>query len=312
MTVPDRMYYRRPKPHHIHDRTSRLWKAERLLLSVAALLIILSVTVILRGVTTKKNNQQYAELHRQAESVATAAPALARMGMPDGSAITREIRTARGETLPDITLSAKYHQTAGEILPQMRTMQARNLDLCGWITISGVLDLPVVYRDNTFYLDHDFELNKSIAGTLFLDQNHPVKDTTQQLLIYGHNMRDGSMFGLLTHYQQSDFLKKHPFIRFSTLWEEEEYVIYAVCSVSVDPDDGRFVSFFTHPVFSSDREFEDYIARLKALSCHKTFFSVKPEDALLTLCTCVGDDRLIIAARRIRPTESKASLLSLY
>ena len=310
--MPHRIKRNRPRPHRFYDRRGRLWRMEKLLWIAAAVFVALSAGVIVRSYVTKTSNQQYAEWHAQAVSARSAQPVLARMGMPDGSAIPRETKIAQGETVQDVTVSTKYHQNTGDMLPQMRAMREKNTDLQGWLTIGGVLDLPVVYRNNTFYLNHGFDLEKNDAGTLFLDENHPVKDTTQNLLIYGHNMRDGSMFGLLTHYQRADYLKNHPFIRFSTLWEEEEYVIFAVVNASVNPQDQRFVSFFTHPAFSSDREFEAYVTRLKDLSCHKTYINVKPGDALLTLCTCVGDDRLIVAARKIRPNESKSILQTLY
>lgn len=286
---------------------------EILLWIAAAVFLALSAGVIIRDFVTKSNNRQYAEWHIQAAGTNSVQPILARMGMPDGSPIIKtEMNTEQGENAPDVTVSTQYHRTSGNFLPQMQAMKEKNSDLRGWLTINGVLDLPVVYRNNTFYLNHGFDLEKNDAGTLFLDENHPVKDTTQNLLIYGHNMRDGSMFGLLTHYQRADYLKKHSFIRFSTLWEEEEYVIFAVANASVNPWDERFISFFTHPSFSSDQEFEAYAAQLKAMSCQKTYIDVKPGDALLTLCTCVGDDRLIVAARKIRPNESKTFLQTLY
>lgn len=310
--MSDQTKYARPKPHRFYDRRSPLWKLEGLLWVIAAVLLALAAAAILRSSVTKKNNRQYAEWHAEARADAVPAPVPARMGMPDGSAITREIKATQGEKLLDAVLSTQFHRTGGECLPQMQALRERNTDLQGWLTIPGVLDLPVVCRNNAFYLNHGFDLNKIDAGALFLDENHPVKAGAQHLLIYGHNMRDGSMFGLLTHYQRADYLKKHPFIRFSTLWEEEEYVIFAVCNVSMNPKDERFISFFTHPAFSSDREFEDFIARLRALSCWKTYINVTPEDALLTLCTCVGDSRLLVTARKIRPSESKFTLQTLF
>ncbi len=285
---------------------------EGLLWIIAAFFLVLFAAVLFRGFVTRKNNQQYAMWHEQARTDASSQPVLVRMGIPDASTDIREVRTAQGETLPEATVSTRYHCTTGNILPEMQAMKEMNSDLQGWLTIRGVLDLPVVYRNNTFYLNHGFDLNKNVAGTLFLDENHPVKEPAQHLLIYGHNMRDGSMFGLLTHYLRADYLKKHPFIRFSTLWEEEEYVIFAVCTVPMNPNDEQFIDFFAHPVFSGVQEFEDYTARLCAQSCHKTYVNVKPEDALLTLCTCVGDNRLLVAARKIRPNESKSALRKLY
>ena len=58
---------------------------------------------------------------------------------------------------------------------------------------------------------------ETASGTLFLDEFHPLRETTQHLLIHGHNMKDGSMFGLLTHYRQPLYWQKHPFISLSTL-----------------------------------------------------------------------------------------------
>lgn len=302
--------------------------------SVLAIVVIvalgLSASVIVRSIRTANTNRQLTSLLTFEEGTApeaeAAAPALENsipfingagttaaaasadalklsyMVLPDGSAITK---AAVNATMP-------LRSTTGDILPNMQKLLETNRDTVGWLYIKGILSLPVVYRDNEYYLTHDFNGSHNTSGTLFLDKNHPITADAQNLLIYGHNMRDGSMFGLLTHYQRADYLKKHPFIRFSTLWEDEEYVIFAVVNASIDPQDERFISFYTHPSFSSDEEFEAYVRQLKAMSCRKTYINVKSGDALLTLCTCVGNDRLIVAARRIRPNESKATLQTLY
>ena len=64
----------------------------------------------------------------------------------------------------------------------MQELKRLNRDTVGWISISGVVDLPVVYRDNSYYLNHDFQGQKSGAGTLFLDQNHPLAAASLLLL----------------------------------------------------------------------------------------------------------------------------------
>lgn len=308
-----RSYHFRPKNQPSLVRSGDLlWTA---LFAFAAGLLLLSACLGIRSILNARQNQTFLTWKQAAESEAGPAASpiqFQRMTMPDGSQITRETKQAMGITVPDAVTSTSFHTVSGAMLPEMEALRSKNNDLVGWLTIDGLLDLPVVRRDNTFYMNHGFDRTKNDAGTLFLDENHPVTGSAQNLLIYGHNMRDGSMFGLLTHYQQADYLKKHPFIRFSTLWEKEEYVIFAVVKSSVNPKDERFVSFFTHPTFSSDQEFEMYAERLKALSYHKTYISVKPEDALLTMCTCVGDDRLIVVARKIRANESKAILKTLY
>ena len=321
---------RRPRRRFRLVDRRRLIIAQSVLAVVAVVALGLSASVIVRSIRTANTNRQLAELHTFEGGAApeTGAPApapeqpgpsvqgararaaaasagalkLSYMGMPDGSDIPQTaVKTA-----------APLRSTAGDILPGMLKLVEANRDTVGWLDIQGSISLPVVYWDNEFYLTHDFNGDRNASGTLFLDKNHPLTADAQNLLIYGHNMRDGSMFGLLTHYQQADYLKKHPFIRFSTLWEDEEYVIFAVVNTSIDPQNERFISFYTHPSFASDEEFETYVERLKAMSCRRIFINVRPGDALLTLCTCVGDDRLIVAARRIRPNESKAVLKAMY
>lgn len=206
----------------------------------------------------------------------------------------------------DAVKSTVYHAMGGKPLAQMETLHAQNHDLVAWISIDNVLDLPVVYRDNSYYLTHDFNKNKSTAGTIFLDENHPMTERTQNLLLHGHNMKDGTMFGRLAQYEKNlEYLKAHAFIDFSTLWHQERYVVFAVLDVSLDIGDDRFVEYFAHPTFKSDEEFERYIRRVELASLYAIPMDVKPTDALLTLSTCLDEDRLVILARRQREGEKR-------
>ncbi len=285
---------------------------EWLALAAACAAFALALCVLARSAITYLHNRQYAEWHEQAESASAAdSPrALRRMGMPDGSAISAEKSWRIAGQSRDIVASTSYHRVSGAMLPEMDALSRKNMDLKAWLTIDGMLDLPVVYKDNQFYLDHDFDRNKNTSGTLFLDEFHPLRETTQHLLIHGHNMKDGSMFGLLTHYRQPLYWQKHPFITLSTLWEKEDYVIFAVLDVPLDPKKDEYINYFTHPSFANDAEFEAYISGLRKRSLIPSFLNVNPEDALLSLSTCVGENRLVVAARRIRPTETRQELLA--
>lgn len=79
-------------------------------------------------------------------------------------------------------------------------------------------------------------------------------------------MYDGSIFGLLTHYRKLDFLRKHPLITFSTLWEKENYAVFAVLLVSSNTGDNDYFNYFDHATFASDAEFYDYICQLQECS----------------------------------------------
>ena len=203
----------------------------------------------------------------------------------------------------------KYHHVGGDALPEMESLYNENRDLVAWINIPDVIDLPVVYKDNSYYLTRDFYKNKSASGTLFLDENHPFKENAQNLLLHGHNMKDGTMFGRLVQYETNmQFLKNNPFIQYSTLWRKEQYVIFAVMRVSLDVRSPEFFNYFTHHTFSSDTQFENYVRALQNRSEYSIPIDVKPTDALLTLSTCLDDDRLVIVARRLREGESKSEL----
>lgn len=123
-------------------------------------------------------------------------------------------------------------------------------------------------------------------------------------------MYDGSMFGLLTHYRKLDFLRKHPLITFSTLWEKENYAVFAVLLVSSNTGDNDYFNYFDHATFASDAEFYDYIRQLQECSKFDIPVDVEASDALLTLSTCIDDNRLVVVARRLRDGETKDELVS--
>ena len=117
------------------------------------------------------------------------------------------------------------------------------------------------------------------------------------------------MFGRLVQYETNiQFMKNNPFIQYSTLWRKEQYVIFAVMHVSLDVRSPEFFNYFTHHTFSSDTQFENYVRALQNRSEYSIPIDVKPTDALLTLSTCLDDDRLVIVARRLREGESKSEL----
>ena len=122
-------------------------------------------------------------------------------------------------------------------------------------------------------------------------------------------MKDGTMFGRLLQYETDlNYVRWHPFVRFDTLWRQEEYVIFAVLRVSLDVRSKDFFNYFSHATFSSDAEFESYIRQLQLRSIYAIPVDVKPTDALLTMSTCLDDDRLVIVARRMRKGETHTQI----
>ena len=226
------------------------------------------------------------------------------MAMPDGMPIVV------AEEYEQTDQAVAFHRTDLDILPDMRELARRNPDTVGWIGIGGVVYQPVVYRDNVYYLDHDFTGAKNASGTLFLDEDSPLNPDTQNLLIHGHSMNDGSMFGILTHYRKLEFLRQHPLISFSTLWQKETYAVFAVLLVSSRSADENYFNYFDHASFASDADFNEYIRQLLERSKYEIPVDVEPSDALLTLSTCIDEKRLVVVARRLRAEETKDELIS--
>ena len=202
-----------------------------------------------------------------------------------------------------------FHHILGQALSNMEPLYYENRDLTGWIEIPDVLSLPVMYKDNSYYLTHDFYKKKSASGTIFLDENHRFSEHTQNLLLHGHNMKDGTMFGRLTQYLNDiDYLKRHAFVNYDTLWEKDRYVIFSVMRVSLDVKSDQFFNYFSYPTFRSEQEFESFVRQAQLRSQYAIPLDIQASDALLTLSTCIDEDRLVILCRRVRENESYSVL----
>ena len=195
-------------------------------------------------------------------------------------------------------------------LTQERFLSLReiNKDVVGWLTIDGFLDLPVVQRDNKYYLTHDFFGDKSISGTLFLDENYPFSPPGENLLIHGHNMRDGTMFGRLQKYADRAFYMRHWFIRFESLYEQSDYAAFAALTVSGDSSEPTYFRYaYSH--FLTDVQFTDFMREVRRRSVIRSGLDVLPTDRLIMLSTCVGDsDYFVVIARRLRDHETRAGV----
>lgn len=214
-------------------------------------------------------------------------------------------------------VGGEFFQTVGLTRKAFQSILKQNRDTVGWITIEDIVDLPVVYRDNTYYLTHDFNGKKNSCGALFLDENHPIHTDSQNLLIYGHNMKDGSMFGRLTkYYKDANYLRTHYTMKFETRYDTYTYLIFAVVRVKMDVYSQNFLNFAGHAAFSDADTFEAYIDEAYRQSLYTRFLDVQPTDTLITLATCLDDDRLVLLARRQRTDETESDirhdLLGLY
>lgn len=162
----------------------------------------------------------------------------------------------------------------------------------GWIQVSGIdaINYPIVqYSDNSYYLDHSWDGESSRYGAIFLETLNAADFSDGYTLVYGHNMKDGSMFGSLKKYADASFYQEHGgLITIYLPGETRSYQIFSVRYVSPDDTD-------TYTLWSqSSEEFEAALERMKREALYDTGISVSGQDSIITLSTCAGDNRLVV------------------
>ena len=198
-------------------------------------------------------------------------------------------------------------QTPPPVQESFNELLASNPETVGFLSIEDVLSLPVVQRpnDNDFYLSHSFDLEESIGGTLFLDGANLLVPEDDCLIVYGHNMRNGTMFRPLVEYEEIDFLKENALIRFDTLYENRVYAPFAALTVTVDPDSERYLNLRQ---FSFDQAgFDLFVRSLRTLSVWENPIDVEYGDRILLLVTCEythDNGRFVLALRAQRGNEA--------
>lgn len=189
-----------------------------------------------------------------------------------------------------------------------------NEDTIGYLNIDSLLSLPVVQRknDNSFYLDHSFDGSESNAGTLFLDGANLLVPEDNNLIIYGHNMRNGTMFHALIGYEKPEFLAKHPLVQFDTIYENRTYVPFAAFTATVEPGSERYLDVRQF-IFDED-SFELFISKIQRLSLYDSPVEVAYGDHVLLLVTCeyiYDNGRFVVALREMRNNETEVQMREL-
>lgn len=191
------------------------------------------------------------------------------------------------------------------VQPTSRNLYLENSDMVGWIQIEGTnIDYPVMQTpaDPNYYLKHDFEKNYTDYGCPFMQADCDASTPSDNLIIYGHNMKDGSMFADLARYRSKDFWQSHKTVWFDTALGSCAYEIFAVVHTTVQADDADAFPFYWLVDAAAPEDFAGYVSTCKARALYDTGISAEYGDKLLTLSTCdnVADDgRLLVIAKRI-------------
>ncbi len=178
-----------------------------------------------------------------------------------------------------------------------------NEDFYGWLTIEGTkIDLPVVMcEDNDDYLYQDFYKEDNRYGTLFLDCDSRIKKQPRNLIIYGHNMKDGSMFHDLLNYKDKSFYEAHKTFIFDTIYGQETYEVVSAFYSKVYAIDEEVFKYYKY-VNPKKSEMEVFTQEIKKLSRYDTGVNATNNDVYVTLSTCAyhtDNGRFVVIARRL-------------
>ena len=194
------------------------------------------------------------------------------------------------------------------ILPELRDIYELNRDLIGWLTIPGtIIDYPVLQaEDSQYYLEHDFYGNSNMNGQILLDYNCDPYTPSYNLVISGHHMQNGTMFGDLPLYREQRYWEKHKFVEFDTLMDRKQYVIFAAfLSADYDEDEKGFR-------YNADIQYKletrHWLDEIEENKLYDTGIDVEFGDEFITLTTCYRvvhrNGRFVVVCRKIREGET--------
>lgn len=205
------------------------------------------------------------------------------------------------ETTPDMG-SRPVMEEEDDILPEYLQIYEANTDFVGWLKIDNTkINYPVMHtpeiRDH--YLTRDFYGEHSSRGCLYVREECDVFTPSDNVTIYGHNMRDGSMFADLDAFIKREFWEENGVFSFDTLTEHHTYQIFAVFKTTGNLDDGFAYHQFVN---GTEDEFNSFIATCKSLAYYDTGITPVYGDKILCLSTCEYtriNGRFVVAAVRI-------------
>ena len=189
-----------------------------------------------------------------------------------------------------------------DVLEKYKELYLQNEDMVGWLSIDGTeINYPVMQTPNNpnFYLKHNFEKEYSDLGTPYIQENCTIAES-DNLLIYGHHIKGGKMFGALEDYKAKSFYEQHKTTRFDMLTEQAEYEIISVFkTVEYSSEGFRYYDFVNA---ENAEAFEEYLSKCKELALYDTGINAEYGDKLLTLSTCeysAPNGRLVVVAKKV-------------
>lgn len=217
--------------------------------------------------------------------------------------------TASDAPAPVIHYTAEEGQsTPPPVLDEYKNLLNKNKRLIGWVKIDDTnIDYPVMQTtDNEYYLDHNLNQEYDKNGSIFMDKDCDVLKPSTNLILYGHHMKSGQMFGGLSLYSDQSYYEKHPCIQFDTIYEKGLYQIMYVFRSRVYSEDEIVFKYYQFIDAQSEQEFDSYMNDMEGMSLYDTGVTASFGDRLLTLSTCDYQEkngRFVVVAKKVTTKE---------
>ena len=200
-------------------------------------------------------------------------------------------------TETDFTQTGSKNSKNPQILEEYQKFYTLNKDFVGWIKIEGTdIDYPVLQNKEhpETYLSHNFFGKEDRSGAIFLDSAASIFPKDKNIVLYGHNMSDGSMFGQLKNFKDKTFYEEHPFFEFDTIYEKSTYRAAAVFITDISENQEFFYYNFCN---YDEQEFQKYVDFIEKNKLYDTGCELAYGESFVMLSTCNGhatDSRLVI------------------
>lgn len=191
------------------------------------------------------------------------------------------------------------------VLAKYETLYQKNKKIVGWLKIEGTnIDYPVMQTvNNEYYLDHNYNQEYDKNGSLFMDKDCDAAHPNDNMIIYGHHMKSGKMFGQLNYYAKEEFYKEHPSFMFDTIYEEGTYDVMYVFRSKIYNEEDVVFKYYKFLDATSEAEFDSNMEEMSQISLYDTGIKAHYGDKLLTLSTCDNSEsngRFVVVAKKVK------------
>ena len=199
------------------------------------------------------------------------------------------------DILDDLSKNVKIDKN-NKFTVDFNKLKEINPDTIAYIKINNTnINYPVVkYKDNDFYLNHNFEKKVNSGGWLFADYKNNFDETDKNIIIYGHNMKDKSMFGTLSRTITNEWQNDQSNLLITLVTEKDQYTYKIFSTYRINNEE-----YYIKTNFNSDNEYINFLSTIKKRSNKYYDVPLNENDQILTLSTCSGNNKRIVVHAKL-------------